>query len=67
MSADLGGSLGDIVMGTMEGFTPAKYGLMESKNSGRLQRSIALQVEPLTARTRTKRQMPRILSCSDNQ
>ena len=53
MLAGLGGSLGDIVMATTEGFTPAKYGEMESNDNGRLQRSITLQVEPLTARTRT--------------
>ena len=46
MSAGLGGNLGDIVIGTTEGFTSAKYGLLEN-------RSIALQVEPLTPRTRT--------------
>ena len=53
MSARLGRTLGDIMMGTMEGFTLAKYGLMESNDYGRLQRSIALQVKPLIARTRT--------------
>ena len=53
MSARSGRILGDIMMGTMEGYTPARYGLMKSNDYGRLQRSIALQVKPLTARTRT--------------
>ena len=55
-SAGLGGSLGDIVIGTPEGFTPAKYELMEGKDYGSA-RSLC----------RTISQMPRILSCSDIQ